>query len=559
MKLDEARPRKIGLMNDPAPGAGLTSTQAPTHTESAAWNRLPEQLRILGLTVLYHPDLQRVGDRTLLEGVEAGRQDEVSRHAPVFAPPGASSSPRPLEDGRLSRTPIVLRGDGDGVTIDRASSSTALMVDGEQIEKQVTIPREALQAGVVLLLAGRIVLLLHRLDPVADHGTPRFGLVGDSPAMAQIRRDIVQTADLQVPILLRGESGTGKELVARAIHDAGPRRNGPYVAVNMAALPPSLAAAELFGAERGAYTGADRRRAGYFEQAHGGTLFLDEVGETPPAVQALLLRTLETGEVRPVGGSRVLTPDVRILSATDADLEGAIEKERFRAPLLHRLSGYVLRLPPLHQRREDFGRLFLHFLRRELEAVGQAHRLSPRPRLWLPALLIGHLAAWSWPGNVRQLANAARQLVIANRHADPANRFEEMETLLASADGGRAATRHAQRPRDEPLPAPRSASAPPRVQAGDLQEEQVVAALRAHDFRPAAAADALGIPRSSIYDLIKRIPGLRQASELTREQIDEVRERVGPSLEAMAAALEVSQRALKRRMGQLDATGRKGS
>ncbi|MEM7588024.1 MAG: sigma 54-interacting transcriptional regulator [Acidobacteriota bacterium] len=303
-----------------------------------------------------------------------------------------------------------------------------------------------------------------------------------------------------------------------------------------------MAGAELFGAERGAYTGADRRRAGHFEQAHGGTLFLDEIGETPLEVQALLLRTMETGEVRAVGGSRSSNPDLRILSATDADLEAAIASDRFRAPLLHRLSGYVLRLPPLRTRRDDFGRLFMHFLRRELEAVDQAHRLAPRPRPWLPALLVARLAAWSWPGNVRQLANVARQLVIANRQADPATRFDEVEALL-SQDGTPGSTdrRHRTAP---------AGSA--RKRAGELREEEVLAALRSHDFRPAAAADALGIPRSSIYDLMKRIPGLRKASDLTLEEIDAARAQHGPSLEAVATALEVSQRALRRRLGQLE-------
>ncbi len=539
----------MGTMKDPRPDVDDIQTQAPTQAESGEWSRLSSEVRVHGLTILYHPDLERVGERTVLEGLDAGRESELSRQTPEFAQPGSSCGGRALADVRLSRTPLLLRSAGArGVQIERGESRTPLRVGGSEVEHEIEVSAEALDDGVVLLLAGRIVLLLHRLDPVVDSDIPRFELVGESPAIARIRRDIVQTADLQVPILLRGESGTGKELVARAIHDAGPRRSHPYVAVNMAALPPSLAAAELFGAERGAYTGADRRRPGHFEQAHGGTLFLDEVGETPPEVQALLLRTLETGEVRAVGGSRSLTPDVRILSATDADLEAAIESDRFRAPLLHRLGGYVLRLPPLRQRREDFGRLFLHFLRRELDAVDQAHRLAPRPRPWLPAPLVARLAAWSWPGNVRQLANVARQLVIANRHIDPATRFDEVENLL-DADIRPTAS----------LQTPASLSAPAMKRAGELQEDEVVAALRAHAFRPAATADALGIPRSSIYDLMNRIPGLRKASELTLEEIDEVRARVGPSLEAVAAALEVSQRALRRHLGRLEPEGRNRS
>src|SRR6185436_13729067 len=185
---------------------------------------------------------------------------------------------------------------------------------------------------------------------------------------------------------LRGETGTGKELLARAIHQASSRRAAPYFALNMAAIPASLAAAELFGAAKGAFTGADRRRVGYFGRAQGGTLFLDEIGELPADLQPLLLRVLENGEIQPVGGEETLRVDVRILAATDANLESAIEEGRFRAPLFHRLSGYELRLPSLRERRDDIGRLFIHFLRQELAALGEADRLAdpgPEGRPWL--------------------------------------------------------------------------------------------------------------------------------------------------------------------------------
>ena len=199
----------------------------------------------------------------------------------------------------------------------------------------------------MLLLAGRIVLVLHPMPPAPAREVEGLGLTGDSAAMAQVRADVRRVADLEVAVLLRGETGTGKELVARAIHRRSPRRSRPYLAVNMGAIPPALAAAELFGAARGAFTGADQRRTGYFSQAHGGTLFLDEIGETPPEVQVLLLRALETGEIQPVGAEAPRRVDVRVLAATDADLEAAIAAGRFRAPLLHRLNGYEIRLPAL--------------------------------------------------------------------------------------------------------------------------------------------------------------------------------------------------------------------
>jgi len=529
----------------PRPPAGNASTQAWTRSSTGSVPALDP--RVPGLTVLYHPNLERVGERADLPALATGGEVSLSRLTPDFAAPGAETA-RPLGDNRLSRTPIVLRR-ASGITIDRGESRTKLVLDGQNVQYTASLPRDALDQGVVLLLGGRVVLVLHLLDPVVDRSLPQLGMVGESPPLAQLRRDIVQTADLDVPILLRGETGTGKELAARAVHDAGPRRDRPFVAVNMAAVPPSLAAAELFGAERGAYTGAQQRRRGHFQLAHGGTLFLDEIGETPPEVQVLLLRALETGEVQPIGGERAERVDVRVISATDMDLESAIEDERFRGPLLHRLSGYVVRLPPLRERREDFGRLFLYFLRRELEALDALDLLAPRERPWLPAPLVARLAGWHWPGNVRQLANVVRQLAIANRGSDPATRFEEVEALLAQPapaapvpDG--EPPPHRERPREHRARRP-----------SDLTEDEVIAALRAHRFRPAAAADALGIPRSSIYDLIERIPGLRKASELSREEIQTTRERVGPSVEAMAVELEVSERGLRRRLGELGLAG----
>ena len=203
-------------------------------------------------------------------------------------------------------------------------------------------------------------------------------MVGESAALRQVRAHVERIADLPVPVLVRGETGTGKELVARAVHLRSPRRDGPFVSVNLGAIPRDLAAAELFGAVRGAYTGAAQDRPGFFRAARGGTLFLDEVGEAPPEVQAMLLRVLESGEMYPVGGQAPVATDVRLIAATDADLEERIRDGRFKAPLLHRLAGYEIRLPPLRERREDIGPLFVHFAREELERIGEAGRPSCR-------------------------------------------------------------------------------------------------------------------------------------------------------------------------------------
>ncbi|HXU34219.1 MAG TPA: sigma-54 dependent transcriptional regulator, partial [Thermoanaerobaculia bacterium] len=403
------------------------------------------------------------------------------------------------------------------------------------------------------LLASRVVVLLSRIDP-ASPCPPDFGLVGESAAMVFLRQEIDRVARLNVPVLLRGETGTGKELVARACHDAGPRRDRPYMAVNMAAVPPTLAAAELFGAARGAYTGADRKRDGYFQRADGGTLFLDEVADTPPEVQALLLRALETREIQPVGGDAPRRVDLRLIAATDADLEGAVAAGRFRAPLLHRLAGYEIQVPPLRVRRDDFGRLFLHFLRQELEALGENHRLAPGTggRPWIPAALVARLAAFDWPGNVRQLRNFVRQIVLAGRDGKR-GMWLQAERLLE--DAARPAVRTDPAPaRPTAVEAPTPAAKEPRKvyrSPDDVTEHELLKALRANRWRIQKAAAQLGISRTSLYERIERSSRIRKGVDLSSQEIEACHERCGGDLDAMVELLEVSKRGLQRRMSQL--------
>ncbi len=218
-------------------------------------------------------------------------------------------------------------------------------------------------------------------------------LIGSSPAIEELRRTIRRFAPLPAPVLVTGETGTGKELVARSIHEASPRSKGPFVAVNAAAIPQTLAASELFGHERGAFTGAERRHPGAFEQADGGTLMLDEIGELPLDLQAWLLRVLETGEVRPLGAREPRMVDVRVVTATHVDLEEAVQDGRFRRDLYWRLAVLNIEAPPLRDRLEDLRALALHLLRGI--GLGMQYELSPQA--------IQALALHSWPGNVREL------------------------------------------------------------------------------------------------------------------------------------------------------------
>ncbi|WP_420542842.1 nitrogen regulation protein NR(I) [Sphingomonas naphthae] len=238
----------------------------------------------------------------------------------------------------------------------------------------------------------------------ADGGTPAedLPLIGRSPPMQEVYRTIARVVSNDLTVLVLGESGTGKELVARAIHDFGARAAKPFVAINMAAIPRELIESELFGHERGAFTGAAQRTAGRFEQAQGGTLFLDEIGDMPMEAQTRLLRVLQSGEFSTVGGARAIRADVRIIAATHKDLPRLIGEGGFREDLYYRLAVVPIRLPSLRQRVEDLAELSRHFLDR---AVADG-----LPRKQLDPAAIDRLTRHSWPGNVRELENLMRRL-----------------------------------------------------------------------------------------------------------------------------------------------------
>lgn len=248
-----------------------------------------------------------------------------------------------------------------------------------------------------------------QLRAQAVTGSSFYGLVGRNPAMLTIYDQISRVADLKTTVLILGESGTGKELVARAIHASGTRGSKPFVAVNCGAIPEHLLESELFGHVKGAFTGASSDRAGLFEQADGGTLLLDEVGEMPLALQVKLLRVLQEGEIRRLGGTTSRQVDVRVLSATARDLQEEVAAGRFREDLYFRLNVFTIQLPPLRERLDDLPLLADQFVRSCSARMGR----EPVPRITADALR--HLMAYSWPGNVRELENVIeRSLVLCD-------------------------------------------------------------------------------------------------------------------------------------------------
>jgi DNA-binding NtrC family response regulator len=305
----------------------------------------------------------------------------------------------------------------------------------------LTKPFQPFELSAMVESAARYSRLRRQLAgvPQLTDDTTDAMLVGTSAGMRKLRAAVARLGSQDVSILIRGESGTGKELVARALHDRGTRRARRFVALNCGAIPESLIDSELFGHTKGSFTGATTDRPGVFVEADGGTLFLDEIGDMPLGVQARLLRVLQEGEVRPVGGNGVRKIDVRVIAATHVDLSAAVEQGKFRQDLFYRLNVVVLAVPPLRDRLDDLPLLAAHFLRK--------HGGSSPPSLSPDALEV--MAAYAWPGNVRELENALMH-AIALHHGDVIG----AESLPTGIAGMRK-------------PAPGAATRAPLLEAGD--------------------------------------------------------------------------------------------
>ena len=238
-----------------------------------------------------------------------------------------------------------------------------------------------------------------------DDDQPGEAIVGSCPAMQEVYKAIGRVADQTFPVLITGESGTGKELVARAIYQHGPRAKAPFLALNCAAIPETLLESELFGHEKGAFTGADRRRIGKFEQVSGGTLFLDEIGDMPPPTQAKVLRVLQEQAFERVGGNETIRTDVRLIAATHRDLKAWSDEGKFRPDLYYRLGVFTIHLPPLRERGEDLALLVQFYLRRVSRELGREVReVAPEA--------LERLRGYSWPGNVRELQSVLKQALL---------------------------------------------------------------------------------------------------------------------------------------------------
>jgi Nif-specific regulatory protein len=324
------------------------------------------------------------------------------------------------------------------------------------------------------------------------HGAFEFGaIIGDAPALREVLARVEQVAPTSSTVLLRGETGTGKELVAHAIHINSARESGPFVRVNCAALAPGILESELFGHEKGAFTGAVARRAGRFELADGGTLFLDEVGDLPMEVQIKLLRTLQEREFERVGGTETLKVDVRVVSATNRNLEELIRDGKFREDLYYRLNVFPIHLPALRERAEDVPRLCEHFIAKFCRTSGKAVR-------GITADASAVLQAYPWPGNVRELENAVERAMIVAR--GPEIQAGDLELFRRGGSPPPISVSVAPVPPAAALAAPAGSPARPlSVRLLDEEKREIVAAVERCGGNIAGAARALGINRSTLY------------------------------------------------------------
>lgn len=335
----------------------------------------------------------------VVDGPNEGDEYEISESS-TYVGRSAVNDITIKEDQSISATHFEIKAEEEGFILRDAGSTNGTMLGGCRI-------KEVYLASNVTFRAGNTTFKIEPLDEVVEiplSEDEHFeGVIGRSPVMREVFATLKKVAPSELTCLIEGDTGTGKERIARAIHDASRRQNGPYVVLDCSAIPKDLMESYVFGHEKGAFTGAHEQRPGAFEQAEGGTLFMDEIGELDMSLQPKLLRVLENREFKRVGGTEKLTSDVRVIAATNRDLRAKVNEDEFREDLYFRLSVIEIDLPPLRDRREDIPLLVEHFL----DEV--AEKRPDRPRMRLTADAMDMLMEYSWPGNVRELQNVIRR------------------------------------------------------------------------------------------------------------------------------------------------------
>lgn len=381
------------------------------------------------------------------------------------------------------------------VTLDALQAHSFAEVDNKLLETFVSVTAASIRAGELIQALGADLQRHQLVQQSWLGGEHESELLGNSEAMRRLRHEVEVVGRAGLPVLIQGETGTGKELVARYLHLHSSRAGEPMVQVNCAALPENIAESELFGHVKGAFSGATRDRTGKFELAHQGTLLLDEVGELPLSLQAKLLRALQSGEIQRVGSDELHRVDVRIIAATNRDLEAEVQAQRFRADLFHRLSVYPITVPPLREREGDISLLAGHFMQRCERKFGlRGLRLHPDAASWLDIN--------AWPGNVRELEHTVSRAVV-RALGEPHSRERIIELLprhlgadavfSVSAEAGG----HAQPDPDESLSLNEAVE--------HYRRNLIRRRLRQHDNNYSATAVSLGVDKGNFHRLLKRL------------------------------------------------------
>lgn len=402
-----------------------------------------------------------------------------------------------VDDASVSRKHARIENENGALVLVETGRHGVMVGKSKAIGRRELVPGDVLTIGALEMLVAGATSALPSVEeparPASSTSTSAGGVIVAEASMVEVFRTVRRLASLDTTVLVTGETGAGKEVIAQALHTLGRRASGPFIGVNAAAVPSTLLEAELFGHERGAFTGADKKRAGVFQRAHQGTLFLDEIAEMPSALQTKLLRVLETRKVQPLGSSEEIDVDVRIVAATHRDLRKEVREQRFREDLFFRISAFVLAVPPLRDRPSEIALLASEFARRFAERHGM-----PRPQI--VSTTFEALRRRAWPGNVRELRNA-------------------IEHALVLAEDGIIRPEHLPVDHDDEAvaavgPSSDRAGAPAfRDQMSGAERQAIESALRDNGGNQSATARALGISRRTLLYKMERL-GIKVRREL---------------------------------------------
>ncbi len=492
-----------------------------------------QEASILSLAIIWHSDHERIGALAPLV-FDKKEAVNLSRLTPNFLDNNIA-----LLDPHISRSPIqIKRINNDQFIFTPSKGKMEAIVNGKLLDETRRFHIKDMGNEIIIMLSNKVILSMFYAPARQIKDDEDYGLLGISRSINDAKNMIARTAETDVPVLIKGETGTGKELVAQGIYKASKRKNKPIVSVNMATIAPSLSGAELFGVKKGAFTGAIHDSKGLFEQADKGTLFLDEIGDTPAEVQPMLLRVLETGELKRTGDEDIRKVDVRFIAATDQSLSTKKGHKSFNQALLRRVDGIRIEIAPLRNRRVDIGILAKNFLQ--------------APTLNLPAINLSDISAqdmhemvlYDWPGNVRELLHASKRMrlgqPIFSKQDQDINYPTSYETTGQNLKENRTVYNVSNKTKKQyanPL---------------EVDEEKLITALDRSNWVIKSAAEILNLSRTSLYELMEKSSSIRHIEDISDTEIKSVMASYGGGLNQWTKHLRVGRDALRKRITNMN-------